>query len=514
MLSILCSMLWGQAGGFSVGVFVGGMMMSGKHKYKREDVKLEPLRKWYLNDLENRVYPNLDRVATKSIDIINQAIARLKGATSITELADLSYDTLGDSLPSDLVTKESLTFFQRFNDLDDIRLNDNLAKAIDNMKAKYRKDVGELKVDVDTTTQASTYRGTSGVWVKLAGQANEASKTQRDKLAEYINNVGVTKNKAKAFIDEITSSGGLSATDPTIGQLTAAATLLEATPTDPALKSDVQKAGQVVVDKWVRAKIAPKVEAAFNAVAIKEIFKLDDAIEEAEDQRSADQAKEPTADQYDPNDEGKALTSPELAKESGEPGKWETLEGEQKSKRIGLTYGFSVGYEKEMNKNHAFVGGNAFAKKDNLTIKYNLEVEKGNRASFGELDAKPGYTFGVTVVAGKHLNPVFSVFGRGTFEFTKWGFTYDLKNDSPKLANDRISTQKLGNWVKQAAVGVGARYNFAPLWSAEVCYDFIPATKTTVRDFNKLGDDGRRRGYIYTSSQHRAFLKVVRFFNM
>ena len=243
--------------------------------------------------------------------------------------------------------------------------------------------------------------------------------------------------------------------------------------------------------------------------------RLDDPLERALKAYQADQAKAPSADEYNP--EGTRtppLTSPEVCDKPGEQDNWETLKGEENSKRIGLTYGFSVGYEKEMNNNHAFVGGNAFAKKDSMTIKYDLQVEKGSRANFGELETKPGYTFGLTVIAGKHLNPVFSVFGRGTFEFTKYDFTYNLANESPKIAKESMRTQTLGNWVKQAAVGVGARYNFAPLWSAEACYDFVPTTKTDVRDFNKLGEDDRRRGYIYTTSQHRVFLKVVRFFNM
>lgn len=514
MLSILCSTLWGHSGGFSVGVFIGGLMMNSKHNYKREDVKEDKLKKWYEDYLKNKKYPNLEKVSTDADNAFVNVTARLNVKT-IDELKTASED-LKDEFIEQMLTKYSLIFFGRYPDIADITPTDKLEPAQDKMKAIYESKIGKLIITHRNAAVNSwtTYSGTgdaNSVWNTTAHYADTESQKKRQLLSAAVTNQATANTQAAEFERQLKADGFV---DADFVQLKAAATAVSAAGiTDPE-KIALQAAGNDLINRWAVKVIASAVEKKFERAALKTLFQFDDAIENAKTNLATDEATPPTADEYDPDSTGQALTSPELSKESGEQGKWKTLEGEVKSRRIGLTYGFSVGYEKELNKNHAFVGGNAFAKKDNMTIKYNLQVEQGNHPSFGELETKPGYTFGVTIVAGKHLNPVFSVFGRGTFEFTKYGFTYNLTNDSPKMVDEKIATQKLGNWVKQAAVGVGARYNFAPLWSAEVCYDFLPATKTTVRDFNKLGDDNRRRGYIYTASQHRAFLKVVRFFNM
>lgn len=513
MLSILCSTLWGQAGGFSFGVFVGGLMVKGKHAYNREDVKEDELKKWYLNDLDENKYPKLDQVASKAAGAIAKAVKTINESTSLDDLSTKT-DTL-DGIVNEVINEDSLIYFKRYpNNFTPIKKTDSLPVAIQSVKAKYAVEIGSLNGD-----SANGYRGSTGLWraqIDSVGQIRTRKKTE---LTTEIN-TAPPSIQGRLLMSKITDAGGLAANNLLVTTFDGAVTEYNAAKSADILNSNlatqgrlatattnVTTAGNNLIDGWADAKVKTIVLERLEAALARGLLGLDDSIEAGQASKTADQKKSPPVDQYpfvSPVQEG---TPP------GEQGKWKTFKGETKSNRIGLTYGFSVGYEKEMNKNHAFVGGNAFAKKDDLTIKYDLQVDEGQHATFGELEAKPLYTFGVTVVAGKHLNPVFSVFGRGTFEFTKSSYTYNVTNDSPPITNEKFRTQEVGSWVKQAAVGVGARYNFAHLWSVEVCYDFVPATKTTVRDFNKLGDDNRRRGYIYTASQHRAFLKVVRFFN-
>ena len=496
---------------FSAGVFVGGMLMQTKHNYKREDVKKKALEKWYENYLKNEVYPNLEKVKKDADDALEYAKGQIDGVKTIDELGQVS-DDLAREFSRRVVTPDSLLFFQRYAGLASIQKSDSLDKARGQMESNYKNSVGTLTVTSPNPSNPwTTYKGTSGVWQKVAQEIDKNSQQQRTALDVLITSAPANI-KGTMFESLVTQKGGLDSTDPLLTALNAAATAYN-TSKGATEKTTLQQAGNAVMNKWALLSIMPRIKSIFSDDEIDKLLQFESAIQDAVKSYAEDQTKPPSPDEYAPaGAQVKPLTSPLLSEEPGEQGKWETLEGEEQSKRIGLTYGFSVGYEKETDSKHTFVGGNVFAKKDSLTIKYALQVK--DRANvFGELESKPGYTFGVTVMAGRHLNPAFSVFGRGTFEFTKWDFTYNLTNDSPKMANDKIASQKMGNWIKQAAVGVGARYNFAPLWAAEVCYDFIPATKTTVRDFTKAGEeDKRRRGYIYTASQHRVFLKVVRFF--
>lgn len=506
MLSILCSTLWGQAGGFSVGVFVGGLMMNSKHNYKREDVKEDKLKKWYLKNLKEKKYPLIEEEANRAKKVI---IAAANGAPQTTLEQLVTYTAeLKNNLARDIITADNLRYFVS-STFRNSGITVPTSAGLTITRNDYEKIYGTLIGSIDLTAQdpeTYVYTSASGIY----RDATIETTTQRKLALEKLTSV-TTTGGGKALQDLLKTTLGDTAQE--VVHLGTTAATFEGDQTD-ANRTALNTVGKAAVKAYVNKTVLLSfLNRLKGNIEISSEW-LDDPLEKALKAYQDDQAKEPTADEYDPDNTGKALTAPELGKQPGEQGNWETLEGEVKSKRIGLTYGFSVGYEKEMNKNHAFVGGNAFAARNTMKVKYNLEVNKGNRPSFGELEESQGYTFGVTVIAGKHLNPVFSVFGRGTFEFTKYGFTYNLTNDSPSLMDEKLRTQKLGNWVKQAAVGVGARYNFAPLWSAEICYDFLPATKTTVRDFNKLGDDNRRRGYIYTASQHRAFLKVVRFFNM
>jgi hypothetical protein len=499
MLSILCLSLWGGAvKGLSVGVFIGGLMINGKHNYEREDVKEKELEKWYLNDLEQNKYPLIVQEAARAKGLLAKERADLEGATTLTALQQKT-SALKIDLARRIITDEGLRYFvsDRFKNngvrgISSSAILKNVQTAYD---AIYDELVGKLGQQND---ENYSYDDATGAY----RTANEQIKGVRESVVEQLKDAA--KISGNAFQVLLKTEIG---STPEFLTLEAAAKTYTTSNTDPN-ETALKTAGKEAVKVWVNQKMRGTfLKILTNAIDESGEW-LDDPLERAL-KAYQDAQKEPaTADQY-------PFTSPiQEGAPSGEEGRWKTFKGETKSKRIGLTYGFSVGYEKEMNKNHAFVGGNAFAKQDTLTIKYDLKVDEGAHASYGELEAKPLYTFGVTVVAGKHLNPVFSVFGRGTFEFTKSSYTYNVTNDSPNITNGKWRKQELGKWIKQAAVGVGARYNFAPLWSAEACYDFVPATKTTVRDFNKLGEDERRRGYIYTTSQHRVFLKVVRFFNV
>jgi len=512
MLSILCSMLWGHVG-FNVGVFIGGLMMQTKHGYKREDVKKDKLEKWYLNYLKNKKYPSIEDEANRSKNLLGQVLADLKTATTL-PLLEGKTAALKVNLVQRIITDSNLPYFvsEQFKNKNVvIPPSANLYAAQTAHDKVYDELVGELGVQ-----DAATYAYTNAKGSYRRANTNIDSERQR-----VVNQIGdLARTSSVAFQNELSGINTTSAYQEFIQsakEYTAAANKGAPSALGFAGGRTITKLFEETGKEAVRVWVNEKIRIAFLSAVEKDIDMcsdwLDAPLARALKAYQVDQAKAPSADEYNPEGTKTVpLTSPEVCDGPGEQDNWETLSGENQSKRIGLAYGFSVGYEKEMDANHTFVGGNAFAKKDNMTIKYDLQVEKGSPATFGELETKPGYTMGLTVVAGKHLNPVFSVFGRGTFEFTKYDFTYNVSNDSPKIAKESLRTQTLGNWVKQAAVGVGARYNFAPLWSAEACYDFVPATKTNVRDFNKLGEDGRRRGYIYTTSQHRVFLKIVRFF--
>lgn len=518
MLSFLLLSLWGRSGTVSVGVFVGGLMINDKHNYKREDVKTDKLQKWYLNYLKNKKYPLIEQEANRAAKVLTDAFERLKGVTSLSD-TEREANLLKEDLVKSIITPESLIYFRdpRFKIA---RIVVSPTADLTVTRSVYDNPYDQAIGTLGVQGADFKYSGASGVF-KKADTAVDLERTAKVTELQDIAKVSNTQ-----FISSIKGTLTSSTDVPKVQAFEAAGQAFNAKvaggdpvaykkahPTDKEV-TDLESSGKEVVKAWVNEKIRLQFVRLIGDAIEQVSEKLDDPLEAALAAYHTDQEIDPTADMYEPDGTKKApLTSPELCTQPGEKDNWETLEGEEKSKRIGLTYGFSVGYEKEMNKDHAFMGGNAFVKKDSMIIKYDLKV-KERPSMFGSLESKPGYTFGLTMVAGKHFNPAFSVFGRGTFEFTKWGFTYDMATDSPKITNEKLQKQELGNWLKQAAVGVGARYNLGPSFSIEACYDFIPATKTTVREFNKLGDDDRRRGYIYTASQHRVFIKVVKLFNM
>lgn len=482
--------------GFFASFYLGGFYLKGKHHYKRENLKPGEKKK----AVEGKVKGPLDFLNRRVSDTEGTLRA---GPVDVDGVITRFFNSVFPVNASPVFTPQSERFFRENKPSNIGNIPDGqtvntyrgvLDRAIGRPGAGGNLGTGIFPA-IETERQSDRQRLVGGVF-------NEAKRKLDGAASRNLGN--------KNFIDNLISPQALQGA---LRDTNIARALVNQRP------QDIQNSGIPQPLKTELGDIFRDLGVDLNRAeqSIQDEFfsRVADGFEEAADRilRSplitAANAQQVN---YIPTEMNTPIFNPteNTVNKDAEKGRWETFEGTERVNKVGPVFGVGLGYVKNIG-GHAFAGGEVYVMKPAMTVRYGLAVDKRPGERFGEMKMKPGVTLGVSAIAGKALNTFFGLYTRAGIEFTKLKFSYDVNNDDLPFPQASESKENFNATFKPVFAGVGGMF-FMGTYTLSLEYNLQSFSKKTLRDFQRVGADRKRRGYISSGTGHRLTVRLMRLF--
>lgn len=451
--------------GLFISAYLGGMYIRDKHQYKRDSLKPDVRKKIRDKKIQDR----LDKFNNESKAIIQETETFFKRTfdkeqadqgdidRGFAKLESFNPKTLYDSTSFENIYPQSTYDRQKRIFI----INVNLLK----------KDlIGELDEDLDSAYE------------KILGELDQRTEVKYSEFVTSSDKEKVVQNFGylRRFLHTRDTDAQRLAPEA-VGYVTAA-----------------EKSRQEAFRKETGEFIADAKQGATKLFGI-----FTDPLTEAKDKPAG------PSDPYIPGFGANAEPVFNPSKDSNKSNWNIAIEGEVKpEKSVVPILGIGVGYLKSL-PGHAFAGGEVYCIRPMTTISYILKIDKPDEEPRGKLAVKVPWSIGASVIAGKCINPYVGLYVKTGIEFTNVNFTYTVDNDDIPFGKDNKSSneEKFNLTLKPIFAGFGAMI-FGEHWIVAAEYNALTFTKQTIRDYDTIGGDERKRGYAYSGLHHRLLLRL------